>query len=146
MIRVATCVAAALLIGFVLPLAAQRTETFTARLTWVPISGAERNDVAGQGSATATLSGSTLSFAGSFEGLPARATAARLHQGVAKGARGPVLTELTVTGAESGTISGTVELNAGQAQALREGRLYIQVHAEKGVAPDNSVLRGWLLQ
>jgi hypothetical protein len=52
------------------PLFAQPPNTFTALLTWVPIGGAERNDVAGEGLATATLSGSRLAIAGSFEGLP----------------------------------------------------------------------------
>src|SRR3954464_7534536 len=63
--------------------------TFTAALGWVPIGGAERSEVAGQGKVSATLSGSKLSVAGSFDGLPAKATAAKLHLGVAKGARGP---------------------------------------------------------
>ena len=63
--------------------------TFTAALGWVPIGGAERNDVAGEGKVTATLSGSKLSIMGSFEGLPAKATAARLHLGVAEGRARP---------------------------------------------------------
>jgi hypothetical protein len=130
--------------GLALPVAAQRTDAFSARLSWVPISGAERNNVGGHGSATATLSGTRLTVNGTFEGLPAAATMARVHLGVAKGARGPALGDLTVTGAPSGTISGSLELNAGQVQALREGKLYVQVHAEKGVAPENSVLWGWL--
>src|SRR6516162_2421154 len=59
--------------------------TFTAALGWVPIGGAERSDVAGEGKVTATLSGSKLSITGTFDGLPAKATAAKLHLGVAKG-------------------------------------------------------------
>ena len=53
---------------------AQDAGVFGARLDWVPISGAERNDVAGYGSVTATLSRSRLSIMGCFEGLPAAAT------------------------------------------------------------------------
>jgi hypothetical protein len=130
--------------GLALPVIARQGDSYSARLSWVPISGAERNDVGGQGAATATLSGMRLTVNGTFEGLPAAATAARVHHGVAKGARGPAVGDLTITRAASGTISGTLELNAGQVQALRDGKLYVQVHGEKGVAPDNSVLWGWL--
>ena len=31
-------------------------------------------------------------------------------------------------------------------EALRQGKLYIQIHGEKGVAPDDSNLWGWLLK
>lgn len=140
-----TAAAAGLLVT-VSALWAQPQETFTARLTWVPISGAERDDVAGQGSATATLSGSSLSITGAFEGLPAAASAVRLHQGVAIGARGPAIAELDTTPAVDGRISGSLSLTADQLAALRAGRFYLQVHAERGVAPDNSVLWGWLLK
>jgi hypothetical protein len=51
-----------------------------------------------------------------------------------------------VTKATNGTISGGVALNPEQLASLKQGRLYIQVHSEKGVAPDGSNLWGWLLQ
>jgi hypothetical protein len=124
---------------------AQSTENFSARLDWVPIGGAERNDVAGSGSATATLSRSRLSIAGTFEGLPAAATHASLREGVATGARGPVIAEVEVTHGIDGTLSGEVALSRDQREALLAGHLYIQLHAEHGVAPDNAVLWGWLL-
>jgi hypothetical protein len=123
----------------------QSSDSFTARLDWVPISGAERNDVSGSGSATATLSRSRLSIAGTFEGLPGAATRAVLHAGVATGARGPVIGELELTRGRDGTLTGEVTLDRGQRDALLAGRLYIQIHAERGVAPDNAVLWGWLL-
>ncbi len=125
---------------------AQSGQTYTARLSWVPISGAERADVTGGGSATATLSGTRLSVSGSFEGLAAPATVARLHDGIAKGARGPAIADLTVTRATSGTIAGAIDLTTEQLDSLRQGRLYVQVHSEKGVAPDGSNLWGWLLR
>jgi hypothetical protein len=128
------------------PLAAQGGEKYTARLGWVPISGADRANVTGKGSATATLSGSMLTIAGTFEGLAAPATLARLHRGIAKGARGPEVTDLTITKAVAGTISGTVKMTPDLIDYLRQGRLYIQVHSEKGVAPDGSNLWGWLLR
>ena len=122
--------------------------TFTAALGWVPIGGAERNDVAGEGKVTATLSGSKLSIAGSFDGLPAKATAAKLHLGVAKGARGPgggaAIGELRVTAGTSGSVSGDVRLSTDQIEALKAGRLYLQIYSEKGVLPDHSTLFGWL--
>lgn len=121
-------------------------ETFTARLSWVPISGAERADVTGRGSATATLTGQQLAITGTFEGLAAPATVARLHQGLAKGVRGLSIADLTITRAVAGKLSGTVTLNAEQVEDLRQGRLYVQVHSEKGVAPDGSNLWGWLLR
>ena len=122
--------------------------TFTAALGWVPIGGAERSEVAGEGKVTATLSGSKLSVTGSFDGLPAKATAAKLHLGVAKGARGPgggpAIGELRITGSTSGTVSGDVRLSAEQIEALKAGRLYLQIYSEKGVLPDHATLFGWL--
>ena len=119
-------------------------DKFTARLAWVPTAGAER--VSGKGTAAATLSGRALSVTGSFEGLGGPATAARLHEGVAKGARGKAIGELTITKAVSGSISGSVTLTQEQVDALRQGRLYIQVHGDKGLAPDGANLWGWLLR
>jgi hypothetical protein len=137
----------AALVGSVIPLTAQGTEKFTARLGWVPTAGAaDRVNVTGKGSATGTLSGRKLTISGSFEGLAAPATIARLHQGVAKGARGAAITELTVSKAASGTLSGAVDLTLAQVDALRQGKLYIQLHSEKGSAPDGSNLWGWFLK
>jgi hypothetical protein len=145
---VATMGAAAGLVWFAPPAAAQRAETFTTRLTWVPTSGANRGDVAGRGTAAATLSGTTLSFTGSFDGLAAPATVARLHRGAAIGARGlaAVIGDLTVTKAASGTLAGSLTLTPQQIEDLRAGKLYIQVHSEKGVEPDGSTLWGWLVR
>jgi len=67
---------------------AQAPDAFTVKLTWVPISLAEQRLVSGEGSATASLSRGRLSINGAFSGLPVAATAARVHQGAATGARG----------------------------------------------------------
>jgi hypothetical protein len=135
------------LAGASLPLAAQSGEKFTARLAWVPTAGAaDRVNVTGKGTATGTLSGRTLTITGSFEGLAAPATVARLHHGIAKGARGNPITDLTLTKGAAGTLSGTVELTPPQVEALRQGKLYVQIHSEKGVAPDGSNLWGWFLK
>ena len=129
-------VAALLVIG-------QAQETFKTRLSPVPIDGTMRASVTGKGSATATLAGDTVSITGSFEGLQAAATVARLHQSKVAGVRGPVLADLTVSKAVSGTVSGSIKLTSEQADSLRKGRLYIQIHSEK--APDGN-LWGWLLR
>ncbi len=124
---------------------AQAPGAFSARLDWVPISGAERNDVAGRGAATAEFARSQLRIAGSFEGLPAKATRATLREGKATGASGPEIAALEITPAAAGTFTGSIALTREQRDALLAGRLYIQLHAERGVAPDNAVLWGWLL-
>jgi hypothetical protein len=139
--RLAAVVALAAL---AMPVAAQ--QPFAALLTWVPIGGAERNEVAGEGSATATLSGARLTITGSFDGLPARVTGAKLHRGPATGVRGPAIADLRVTGGAAGTVAGDVRLSAEQVAALTAGQLYIQVYSEKGVLPDHATLFGWLLQ
>ena len=124
---------------------AQDSMTLAARLDWVPIGGAERNDVGGTGYVSATLSRSRLSLTGCFEGLPAVATRASLHQGVATGVRGPAIAELEIDSRAAGAISGSVELTREQRDALLAGHLYLQIHAARGVPPDNAVLWGFLL-
>lgn len=143
-IRSATLVAIAF-IGALISLRAS-AETFTAELGWVPIGGAERTEVSGQGAATATLTNTRLSITGSFEGLPAKVTGAKLHQGVAMGARGggTVVAQLRVSGDASGTLTGDVRLTAEQVVALNAGQLYVQIYSEKGVLPDHDTLFGWL--
>jgi hypothetical protein len=128
------------------PVSAQAGDAYTARLGWVPTTPADRPNVIGTGSATATLAGRRLTIAGTFEGLAAPATVARLHQGIAKGARGAAITDLTVTQAASGKLSGSVDLTAEQLEALKQGKLYIQLHTGKGVPPDGSTLWGWFLK
>jgi hypothetical protein len=86
-----------------------------------------------------------LSIAGCFEGLPAAATRASLHRGVATGARGPAIAELELTKDAAGTFTGNIDLTREQRDALLAGHFYIQLHATRGVAPDNAVLWGWLL-
>lgn len=125
-------------------LLAQGGDKYSARLAWVPITGAER--VTGKGTATATLSGKSLAIAGSFEGLGGPATIARVHEGVAKGARGKPVADVTVPKSTSGTFSATITLTDEQVAALRQGRLYLQVNGDKGLAPDGANLWGWFLR
>jgi hypothetical protein len=137
-------------------LSAQTGDKYTARLGMVPAANAAQQvNVVGKGAATATLAGTRLTVSGSFEGLPAPATAARLHQGIAKGARGKAIADLTITKGASGTISGTVNLTPEQVEALKAGKIYLQVHSERGIPVeqgkvqpevDNSNLWGWFLR
>jgi hypothetical protein len=144
---VVTVAITAALVASAVPLIAQGTEKFTARLGWVPTAGPnDRANVTGKGSATGTLSGRKLAITGTFEGLAAPATIARLHQGIAKGARGAAIADLTVSKGAIGNLTGSVDLTAAQVEALRQGKLYIQLHSEKGVAPDGSNLWGWFLK
>ncbi len=116
---------------------------FDARLSTVPIDARNRVQITGQGSATAVLDGAELTIAGSFEGLQGAANAAYLHESPVTGVRGPAIVDLEVSGGVEGSVSATLDLTPEQVAALREGRLYIQVHSE--AAPDGN-LWGWLLQ
>src|SRR5690349_15306099 len=135
--------AAAALTVCLLRLPAQTTETYKARLTAVPADARTRPSLAGIGNATATLAGSKISITGSFEGLLSPATMAQLHSAVAAGVRGPVIGDLTIAKATSGTMSGTFELTRQQIESARKGGLYIEIHSEK--APDG-VIWGWLIK
>ena len=119
-------------------------ETYTVRLEWVPIAGTDR--VTGKGAATAQLSGKVLTVNGSFEGLGGPATILRVHQGIAKGARGRAVTDIPVPKATSGSFMATVTLTDEQVTALRQGKLYLQLHGDKGLAPDGANLWGWFLR
>jgi hypothetical protein len=122
--------------------AAQSPMMFKTRLSTVAMDAAMKATIAGQGSATAALTGTKLTVTGTFEGLKSPATVAHLHQGTATGVRGPKVLDLTVTKAMSGSLSGTFDLSPEQVDALKKGKLYVQIHSEK--APDGN-LWGWLL-
>ena len=122
------------------PLHAQMS--YRARLSVVPIDIAMQATVAGSGSVTATLKGTSLAITGTFGGLKTPATVVRVHRGPRTAMRGPAIGDLTATAATSGTISGTIELTKQQVDDLAAGRLYLQLHSEK--APEGN-LWGWLL-
>ena len=108
----------------------------------MPIEVATRARVTGSGSASAKLEGQRLSLSGSFAGMRGPATVARLHEGPALGVRGPAISDLKVTPATKGELSGEVQLTAEQVESLRKRRLYIQIHSSS--APDGN-LWGWLV-
>lgn len=127
---------------FGLPSMAQSGNTFKGRLSKVPVDGKMVPDIVGTGMATVTLNGTKATFAGTFEGLGTKATTVQLHQSKYRATRGPVIADLTITKAASGTISGEVNLTADQVTALKAGLLYVQIQSEKG--PEGH-LWGWLL-
>jgi hypothetical protein len=126
-----------------LPGVAQGQEQYKVRLATVPMDGGMRNTVAGSGSATAVLTGTKLAVNGTFDGLLSPATTADVHRGPAMGVRGSSFAVLTVSRAPKGTLSGSIDLTPEQVQALKKGRLYLQISSEK--APDGN-LWGWFVR
>jgi hypothetical protein len=119
-----------------------QTPQYRARLSPVPLDIAMQSTIAGSGSATAVLKGTTLTINGTFAGLRTAATVARVHRGPKTAMRGPAIGDLTATAATSGTISGSIELTSAHVADLAAGRLYVMLHSEK--APEGN-LWGWLL-
>ena len=115
---------------------------YRARLSPVPLDVAMQSTIAGSGSVTATLAGTTLTVTGTFAGLKTPLTVVRVHRGPKTAMRGPAIAELKALGGTTGTIAGSIELTKDQADDLANGRLYVQLHSEK--APDGN-LWGWLL-
>jgi hypothetical protein len=134
-------VAACLVAAFVAPAGAQSRQ-YRARLSPVALDVAMQATIAGSGSVTATLSGTTLTLTGNYTGLKTASTVARLHRSPRTAMRGPAIGDLTITPGMGGTIAGTLELTKQQVDDLANGRLYVQLHSEK--APDGN-LWGWLL-
>jgi hypothetical protein len=131
------------LLVLALPAAAQNEVRYKVRLAPVPMDIAMRSTVAGSGSATAVLKGTSLTITGTFDGLRSPATTARLHQGPTMGLRGMPFADLTIAKATSGMISGAITVTPEQARALERGRVYLQISSER--APDGN-LWGWIVR
>lgn len=141
MTRRFSLLAAALVAASVAAAGAQKVQ-YRARLSPVPIDVAMQATIAGSGSVTATLDGTTLTVVGGYTGLRTASTVARLHRGPRTAMRGPAFAELKITPGTSGNITGTFELTKELVDDLAAGRIYIQLHSEK--APEGN-LWGWLL-
>jgi hypothetical protein len=109
-----------------------------------PVNNITKGLLTGQGAATAALSGNKLSVNGIFSGLASPATDAHLMMGSGIGIAGIPVLDLTVSAAASGTLTGAFTLSRQQLEALRNGRIYIQVNSQKAPAPGGN-LWGWLL-
>ena len=123
-------------------LGANASSIITFRLSPGPRLVGTRADSSGYGTVTATLEDSKLTLQGSFSGLLAVPTAAHLAMGSLPGVRGPVIADLTISPATSGTLSGTVQLSPSQLTALRKGGLYVEI--DSGKAPEGD-LWGWIM-
>ena len=115
--------------------------TMRARLAPVPIDVAMQETVAGGGSATATLAGTTLTVEGTYRGLVTPATSVKIYESARMGMRGTLVGEFASGGGTSGAFKGTMTLSAAQAATFAKGLLYVQIQSEK--APDGN-LWGWL--
>src|SRR5262249_24935444 len=104
---------------------AQASETFKARLSPLPRDATNMADLTGVGTVTAVVVGTRLTISGTFEGLRAPATVARVHRAQA-GVRGNPAFDLPLSRATSGTIGGSLTLTPMQVQDLKKGWLYVQ--------------------
>ena len=136
-------VVVAIVFAMTMPAVAQNEVRYKVRLAPVPMDIAMRSTVAGSGSATAVLKGTSLTITGTFDGLRSPATSARLHQGPTMGLRGMPFADLTIAKATNGMISGSIMLTPEQARALERGRVYLQISSER--APDGN-LWGWFVR
>jgi hypothetical protein len=132
----------ALLLSLAIAVAQAPIGPLQARLAPVPIDLAMQETIAGQGTATATLTGTTLRIEGTYRGLRSPATSVRLYESALPGTRGPLVGEFASGGGTSGKFTGTVTLTRDQAAAFEKGRLYVQMQTTG--APDGT-LWGWLL-
>jgi CHRD domain len=130
-----------LLLTLALAVAQTAPGPMQARLAPVPIDVAMQETIAGVGSATATLAGTTLGVEGTYRGLRSPATTVRVYESARMGMRGAVVGEFKSGGGTSGAFKGTVTLSPAQAAAFAKGLLYVQIQSEK--APDGN-LWGWL--
>jgi hypothetical protein len=116
--------------------------SFDFRLSPGPRNVGTRADSSGSGRIHADLRGDQLVLDGQYQGLLGAPTAAQLFMGPAPGVRGPKVSDLTISPAATGKISGTVRLNARQRAAFGKGGLYIEI--DSAAAPEGD-LWGWVL-
>lgn len=92
----------------------------------VPASGS-----AGTGTVSSLLDAVTgnIFITGSFSGLGSNATAAHLHQ-QRPGQNGGVILPLSISLSTSGTVTGSGTLTAAQADAVKNGAGYVNIHSD----------------
>jgi hypothetical protein len=133
-----------MLLCIILSAAAPYAGSYETVLGPTPVNNVTKSQLIGEGAATAALNGNRLSVNGVFSGLASPATDAHLMMGSGIGIAGIQVLGLTVSPAASGTLTGTFTLSREQLEALRNGRIYIQVNSQKAPAPGGN-LWGWLL-
>jgi hypothetical protein len=122
--------------------AAAQALAFDTRFSTAPVDARSQAAMTGEGHVMVTLSGNRLVVEGAFEGLQRPATTAHLHLGAAKGVRGPSIHALEVTRATHGVVAASIQLSAEHVDALRAGRIYIQIDGEE--TPEGN-LWAWLV-
>jgi hypothetical protein len=115
-------------------------EGYQTNIGPTPLDGSNRENVLGRGAVLATLDGTKFTLRGSFAGLATPATDAHLCMGNVMGGTGPVITDVTVTPAVTGEVSGTVTFTPDQVAALKAGKIYLLLDSQK--APKGN-LWGW---
>ena len=115
--------------------------------TLEPVEGSD--GATGTGFLYSVLEGPKLMVNGTFDGMSSSATVAHLHRST-KGPEepggptpGPVLFDIDVSADTDGTLNGSWWITEEQAEELREGWYYVQVHSEANPA---GALRGYLVQ
>jgi hypothetical protein len=131
-----------LMLGAMMPGPVLAQGAYQADLGPMPLDEASKKNIRGRGEAAAQWDGKRLTITGKFDGLASPATRARLFIGRYIGVPAEESLALTVSPAETGTVSGELPLNARQAAAFRTGKTYVQIDSQK--APDGN-LWGWLL-
>ncbi len=131
-----------ILASVLLTATARADESFDFRLSPGPRLVGTRADSSGSGQVAAKLVGNSLTLSGSYQGLLATPTMARLLMGSAPGVRGPRIADLTVSPATSGSVSGSIKLSGAQLAAFHKGGLYVEIDSAE--APEGD-LWGWVM-
>ena len=93
--------------------------------------------------------GPKLMVNGTFEGMRSAATVAHLHRATVGPddpdgpTPGPKVFDLVVSADVHGTVNGSFWISEDQAEELKQGWYYVQVHSKDQPA---GALRGWLIQ
>lgn len=115
---------------------------YEAQMDPAPFDASTRADILGSiGQVSATLAGNTLTVNGTFKDMTSPAIAASVRIGLMKGVVGEAVGPLTVTRTPQGSVSGSVQLNPAQIEALNREAIYVRIDSER--APDGN-LQGWL--
>ncbi len=106
-----------------------KSDKMMANSMTVPLSAANEvppNSSSGSGSAKVELDGSTLRYTVSYSGTTGPVTAGHFHGPALPGSNAGVV--VPFTGSMASPISGTATITAAQAEQLKSGMWYINLH------------------
>ena len=136
---------AAMVVAVAAPTAAQTAdlERFGGRLSRMPVDLVTTSTIRGEGVVSAELRGPELTLRAEFNGLSSPVTAVHVHN-APRARPGEVAfpVDLDDPLGTAGAFTATVTLTDAQADELRAGRYYLQIHTETNPGGE---LRGWLL-